>query len=255
MTTATSKRLTALVHAHAALHNDDLPYWEGLAYRYGSPILELGCGSGRVLLHLAAQGFALVGVDNDPAALAFLEAHLPGNLQPKPEVHLADMRSLDLSRRFPLIILPCNTYSMFTAGERLAVLERVRQHLAPGGCFALSLPNPFTLLDLPARSDFEVEESFSDPLSGRSVQVLSAWRKYGDKMVVRWRYELLLPEGQVLQEGFKARHYLVELETYQAEIALAGLELAATWGDFEGEPFTEDSPYLILELHQQAQDH
>lgn len=248
MKTAARQRLTALVHAHAGLHNDDLPYWEGLAHRYGNPILELGCGSGRVLLHLAQHGFEMVGVDNNPAALAFLEAHLPGDLQPKPEVHLADMRRLDLSRRFPLIILPCNTYSMFTAGERLAVLERVRQHLAPGGCLALSLPNPFVLLDLPVRSGFQEEESFSDPTSGSPVQVLSAWRKYGDRLVVRWRYELLQPDGQVLQEGFKARHYLVELAAYRAEFALAGFQMQSPSGDFDGAPFTDESPYLILEL-------
>lgn len=246
--TNASERLTALVHTHAGLHNDDLPYWEKLARQHGSPILELGCGSGRVLLHLAAQGFALVGVDNDPSALAFLEARLPGDPRPKPELLLADMRGLRLDRRFPLVILPCNTYSMFTAVERQSVLARVRQHLAPGGCFALSLPNPFTLLDLPVRSDFELEESFSDPLSGSQVQVFSAWRKYGSKLVVRWQYELLLPDGRVERDGLKARHYLVDLETYQTEFAQAGFEMQTTSGDFSGTPFSDESPYMIVEL-------
>ena len=66
----------ALYHAHHSRHLEDLPFWHWLAMNYPGPILELGCGTGRVLLSLVKSGQLLVGLDRDHAMLAFLQEQL-----------------------------------------------------------------------------------------------------------------------------------------------------------------------------------
>ena len=73
-----------LYHAHHGQYQEDLPFWLKLANQQGGPVLELGCGTGRVLLPLARGGFQTVGLDNDLEMLRFLQAARGADLQPAP---------------------------------------------------------------------------------------------------------------------------------------------------------------------------
>jgi len=110
--------LPALYHAHHISYNEDLLFWLELAAQNGKQALELGCGTGRVLLPLAQSGIAITGIDNDPDMLAFLRQSLPEGLQPAPRIEAADMTAFDLGQRFPLVISPCNTWSTLSAEAR-----------------------------------------------------------------------------------------------------------------------------------------
>ena len=83
----------------------DLAAWERLAAAQGGPVLDLGAGTGRVALHLAARGHEVVAVDSDPDLLAALAERAEGRV-PAIETIEADVRDLDLGRRFPLIVAP-----------------------------------------------------------------------------------------------------------------------------------------------------
>jgi SAM-dependent methyltransferase len=114
--------------------------------RRSEAILELGCGSGRTLIPLARDGFAIVGVD---AAAAMLErcranmARLPAAALDRIELHTADFRELDLRRRFPLVICPFNAFMhLYQRRDVERFLQVVRRHLAPGGLFAFDVLNP-----------------------------------------------------------------------------------------------------------------
>ena len=63
-----------LYHAHHNRSLEDLPFWLELAAQAGDPILELGCGTGRVLIPLAQAGYHTIGLDNDPS-----HAEVPAN--------------------------------------------------------------------------------------------------------------------------------------------------------------------------------
>lgn len=235
-----------LYHAHHTRHREDLPFWLALAERQGSPILELGCGSGRVLIPLAQPGLRVVGLDRDPAMLSFLQEKLPQNL--KGTVHLlqADLTQFSLTLRFALILMPCNTFSTLTAEQRARLLRLVLLHLLPQGLFAASLPNPSRLAKLPIRAQAEIEETFDHPLSGNPVQVSSEWRKSADWLFLRWHYDHLLPDGGVERLTVETRHALLSTEAYCQAFTFAGLEIAEQYGDFDGSPFTDESPYWIL---------
>src|SRR5215211_6069455 len=87
-------------------YRDDLPWWRSLAAATGGPVLDVGAGTGRVTLDLAAQGLAVVALDNEAALLAAL-AHRAARLPV--ETVVADARSFALKRRFSLIVVPMQT--------------------------------------------------------------------------------------------------------------------------------------------------
>jgi SAM-dependent methyltransferase len=235
-----------LYHAHHSLHTEDLPLWLDLARRQGDPILELGCGSGRVLLPLAQAGHRVYGLDNDPGMLVVLREQLTPALCPAVTVWIGDLCAFHLGMAFSLITLPCNTHSTLTAVQRQAALACVRRHLRPGGVFALSLPNPARLRRMPRRGEPEVEESFPHPLDGEPVQVSSAWERDDQYFTMRWHYDHLLPDGRVERLTAEVRHTLAPVKAYLQEIEAAGLQVSQVLGEFDGRAYAPSSDNLII---------
>jgi SAM-dependent methyltransferase len=238
--------LPRLYHAHHSRHLEDLPFWLELARRQGSPILELGCGSGRVLLHLARAGYHTTGLERDADMLYVLRENMEPDLGGQVELVQGDMAAFELGRRFRLVIMPCNTFTTLSTAQRRATLECVRQHLEPRGLFAASLPNPALLRRLPLRSEAEVEESFPHPLDGEPVQVSSGWERSKQSLTIYWHYDHLLPDGRVERVSMQASHALIPLEVCQAELEVAGLDLVECYGDFDRSPYSPDAPSLVL---------
>lgn len=117
----------------------DLTVWERLADDAEGTVLELGCGSGRVALHLARRGHEVWAVDADPALLEVLESR--GSTEGLAvRTHLADVRSLELDHEFGLAIAPMQVMQMLGGeGSRHAALERTAGHLAAGGRLAAAI--------------------------------------------------------------------------------------------------------------------
>lgn len=115
----------------------DLALYEALARRSGGPILELGAGSGRLALPLAADGHAVTAVDIDPAMLARArQAWQRGPSISRGGLQLveADMLSLDLPGRFDLVILALNTLLLLgDQASQQAALRTMARHLTPDG--------------------------------------------------------------------------------------------------------------------------
>jgi len=238
--------LARLYHTHHSRHMEDLPFWLDLARQQGGPILELGCGSGRVTLPVVEAGYKVVGLDHNPEMLDYLRERLSPPVGDRLRLSQADMTAFDLGKRFPLILLPCNTYSAFGANQRRSLLDCVRRHLSLQGLFAASLPNPNLLRRLPRTSDPDVEESFPHPLDGEPVQVSSGWERSAGRLTVTWHYDHLLPDGSVERLSMQASHDLAPAQAHLAEIEAAGLRLVDTFGDFDRSPFTPQSPLMIF---------
>ena len=120
---------------------EDLLFYveEGKASR--TPVLEIGVGTGRLALCMAAVGIDVVGIDSSVSMLHRLaekRATVP-ELAPRVQVIAADMRSFVLRRRFELAIIPFRTFCyLLTTSDQRRALRTICQHIEPGGCLIMS---------------------------------------------------------------------------------------------------------------------
>jgi SAM-dependent methyltransferase len=139
-------RLTGAAIWHdveCASYEADLPLWRRLAEEAAGPILDLGCGTGRVALDLAGRGHDVTGVDCEPSFTAALGARArERGLRVRAET--ADVRSFTLAgQTFGLAIAPMQVAQLLGGREgRARMLACVRRHLMPGGVLAVALADP-----------------------------------------------------------------------------------------------------------------
>jgi SAM-dependent methyltransferase len=137
----------SLAHSYDAVYgvmrdpSGDARFYRALAEEHGGPVLELGCGTGRVLLPIAALGIPCVGLDASAAMLAELRAkNPPANLT----LVEGRMQDFDLGGpQFRLITVPFRAFQhLLDVESQLATLTCVRKHLLPGGSFAFDVFDP-----------------------------------------------------------------------------------------------------------------
>ncbi len=230
-----------LYHQHHKIYLEDLPYWLTLADQAGGPVLELGCGTGRVLTQLRTEGIRGFGLDNDFRMLSYLK-----KLDPSAQVFLADLTRFRLARTFPLILLPCNTYSTLTSEQRLSALNCIASHLTTGGQFVASLPNPADLIGMGDSEEADPEEHFPHSEDGAPVEVSSSWQTIDQTVTIYWHYDHLQPDGQVERTTHQTTHRLDPVDLYLEELAQAGFSVEAL-GEFDGTPYHPEADFLILE--------
>jgi SAM-dependent methyltransferase len=138
--------LEALWHdLECGAYAEDLPVWLALAREAGGPVLDVGAGTGRVTLALAAAGVPVTAVDVEPALLEAL-AHRARGLPV--ETVVADARELALERRFALVAVPMQTLQLLGgAAGRAAFLRGAYAHLEPGGRVAAALADALDCFD------------------------------------------------------------------------------------------------------------
>jgi SAM-dependent methyltransferase len=209
----------------------DLPLWEELAERAQGPVLELGCGAGRVALRLARLGHDVVGIDTErPLVDAFNARAAQASLPARATV--ADAASFELGRRFALAIAPMQLVQILGGeGRRRAMLARVAAHLHPGKAFAAALVEP---RHLPG-SAWAADEDGSPPLP--DVREQGGWvfsshpvalRPDGTRLSVERLRQAVSPRGELSEEV-----HIIELDPLtpaqlHAEARDAGLRAAGT---------------------------
>jgi SAM-dependent methyltransferase len=228
---------------------EDLPFWAELAREFGGPVLELGCGSGRVLLHLAREGFEATGVDSSPAMLALARKRLGLQSAIAGRIRLAEgnFANVRLGKTFPLVLLTFNTFSHMTdPADARSALTTVSAHLAAGGRAAFALPNPIPIYGDPPES-LMLERTFRDEERNVTVQQFSCLRvdRVAQLGYITWLYDEIDPAGSVkrMTIPMTLRYFFPNELTSLLEGA--GLRLLHCWGDYDRTPFADDSPSLI----------
>jgi SAM-dependent methyltransferase len=130
-----------------ASYGIDLAMWRALADEYPGELLDIGAGTGRVALELAALGHDVTALDSDPALIAALASRARERAL-RVRTSVGDARSFELGRTFALVIAPMQVAQLM-GGEpgRAAMLRCARAHLEPGGVFAAALADPLEDID------------------------------------------------------------------------------------------------------------
>ena len=218
----------------------DAAFYRALAQESGGPVLELGCGTGRVLLPIAALGIACVGVDASPSMLAASRRKSP---PPNLELVEGRMETFDLGgRRFRLVTCPFRAFQhLLTVDAQLAVLANVRRHLAPGGAFAFDVFDPkLAWLAAPAESE-RLDATFT--IDG--VETRRFARVTNDQatqiMTVTFRFEPAQTDGNTI---VRLRwFYRYEIEHL---LARAGFTDLTVYGGYDRRPWRPEGETVIV---------
>jgi SAM-dependent methyltransferase len=204
-------------------YDQDFALWRELAAGRGD-VLDLGCGAGRVALDLAEAGHSVTAVDSDEALVSDLGRHVRDKeLSVEPVV--ADARSLDLGRQFGIVIAPMQLLQLLHAEtDRAEALQRVHDHLQPGGLFATALTDlegegldADWIAPLPDIREYDGHVFCSQATAIRTLDSGRAITLHRERTVV-------MPDGQVDESKDEVRLELITPEQLDLEMEAAGLQ-------------------------------
>jgi SAM-dependent methyltransferase len=197
-------------------YDADLPLWRELAAAADGPVLDLGAGTGRVAIDLAARGLEVVALDSDPELLAALAER-----DRRVTTVAADARDFHLRRSFALVIAPMQLMQILGgANGRLGLLRSAHSHLRAGGVFAAALAEA---------TDAVPDGAASPPLPDIlerdgwvfSSQPVSVQERNGCVVVTRRRHAVS-PSGELEDQSVEVALDLVGVDAFEREARRAG---------------------------------
>jgi len=194
----------------------DLPLWEELAERQEGPVLELGCGTGRVALHLARRGHRVYGLDRDPELLAVLAERAESSVVPV----RADARSFELADSVALVLAPTHLLQLLPdRAERSECLRCVAAALRPGGLLAASI-----IEGMPEPDDAPPPLPDVREVDGWVYSSLAVEAAVGPgEILVRRLRHAVSPEGELSEEPNEVRIATFSATSLEADAKAAGL--------------------------------
>lgn len=229
----------------------DVPFFITETRKANGEVLELMAGTGRLTLPLLEAGIALTCVDFSAEMLAILQRKLVDkNLSAS--VHHADVRSMQLGKRFSQIILPFQAFPELTSeDDQQLALARIHEHLADDGIFICTLHNP------PVRRqsvDNQLRLVGQHSLSDGGQLLIWLLQRYtaGQNAVVEVLefFEEYDSDGMLRSKRFSPlQFHLLEQAAFETLIARAGFDMVQLYGDYAYAAFNpETSPFMIYVL-------
>jgi SAM-dependent methyltransferase len=241
-------RVDALLYDHYQRGvQGDVRFYVEQARESGGPVLEIGCGTGRVLLPIAEAGIDVVGLDLSAEMLDAVRAkltRLPPETQARVQLVHGDMRAFALGRRFPLVTIPYRSFlHLLSVDDQRRALACIHRHVRPGGRLVLNvwdIDAPFLAERLAAGAVARRTWSFANPETGRLTVGWETFRYDATRQILDgdFVFDEYDDEGNVVAKRsvpltlrwtnrFEMQHLLEG----------AGFEIEALYGDFEGGTF------------------
>jgi SAM-dependent methyltransferase len=244
------------LYDHVVPYRDrpDVPFYVEAAQESGGPVLEIGCGTGRILIPTARAGIEIVGLDLSPHMLAVCRERLlkePKDVQSRVQLVEADMRQFSLGQVFKLVTTPFRPFQhLTTVDDQMSCLQCIRRHLVKGGRLILDIFNP--MLEALTRDDVGQEmgdePEFTTPDGRRVVgrdKIVSRDR-FNQINYVELIYYVTHPDGREerLVHAFPMRY----LFRFEAEHLLArcGFEVEQVYADYDKSPYGSTYPGELI---------
>lgn len=241
------------------LVREQAPFYVTRALEAGSPVLEVGCGSGQMLGEMSKAGLDAWGVDSSSTRLERASLHLSAfPPDQRGRIHLleADMRSFRVDVQFALIYAPFHAFmSLLTVEDQLEALAAFRRHLRRGGGLLVNLyrPDLKNLADLnagePQRLLRKSQGDHQDPeTDGRVLVSEAAGHDPILQLIYQERiFDTLDEQGRIIRRSYLqlTRRYTHRWEVEHL-LYRAGFHVERIWGDFEGADYDGQREMIFM---------
>ncbi len=227
-------------------------FYLDLIQQYGQPVLDVGCGTGRLLLDYLAQGIDVDGLDNSPEMLALCQQKA-AEMGLTPRLYEQYLETLALPRQYRTILIPSSSIQLITEpAQAVAALRRLREHLLPGGVVAASVMTLWTEGE-PLASEWEATAvRASDGASFRRV-ARSHYDPADECEHTEDHYQMIV-DGQVVAEELHQRSPATRSYTQAQARALfeqAGFKTVMLHSEFSFDPVKpEDSLFTVVAVEE-----
>ena len=228
--------------------NGDVSFYLDEARKANGQVLELGCGTGRILIPVAEAGVSIFGIDNSPAMLKVARRKISGMCQDarqRIQCVEGDMRSFELDRKFDLVIIPYRSFMfMLTLDDRRKALACIHDHLLDHGRLIFNFFDPgvdeIATNSRSAGGILKYVRSFDHSVSGNRFALHESKQFDPEEQTLDWFmfFEETNPDGRLISKTSLALnfHYFNRYEV-QHLLELYGFEIEALYGDFQRGPF------------------
>ncbi len=246
----------------AAGYDHDIGFYVELACGAGGPVLELGCGTGRVLLPTAraldrvGSDAPVVGVDASAAMLARLEERLaeePAGVRERVRLVHGDVRTADVREHAPggfaLVTAPFRVvHHLVERADQRAWLANVARHLTPRGHLVFDLFQPdYAMVADPPSVSVDIERT--DPATGRTVRRASSARHEPESQTfeveLEWLVEREDGEEESIEAGVSRLRWFTRAEI-ELLLEIEGFETLDAWGDFDRTPHGSGAEAIVV---------
>lgn len=232
---------------------EDVRYYVELAEARGGPVLEYGCGNGRIAIPIARGGVSVLGVDRSAPMLADLKARLAredDDVRARVTARRGDMRSFKAGGRFPLVICAFNTLlHLYERPDVERFLARVREHLTPRGELVLdvSMPDPEEHARDPGRAYHAPRFRYPDAEGRPGPMIRYAERfDYDRARQVMFVAMEFTPEDGSEPWMTPLAHRQFYPQELEALLHYNGFAISEQYGDFERGPLSSSSHTILL---------
>ncbi|HYA63379.1 MAG TPA: class I SAM-dependent methyltransferase, partial [Candidatus Sulfotelmatobacter sp.] len=231
----------------------DISFYLNAVKKYGDPVLELGCGTGRITLAIAEAGYRIVGLDVSERMLErAVEKRAALRRETHERVHLiqGDMTQFELGEKFRSVVIPFRPFQhLLETEQQMACLDCVKKHLAPQGRLLLDFfqTDPDRMHDPKFLNESLLIEY--DLSGGRHVALcerVAAFHRASQRNDVEMIFRVTHADGK--QERLVMEWTLRYFFRYEVEHLLArcGFRLESVYGNFDSSPLGDNSPEMIF---------
>ena len=226
----------------------DVAFWQRLAAAADGPVLELGCGTGRITVPVARSGARVIGIDRSLPMLERASRKLRrGRLTRDALLLRGDIRSLPFRRaRFPLVMAPYGILQSLTREQDLtATLASVARVMPKGGRFGIDL-----VPELPRWSEYEARKTMSGRMAGGTVSLVESVTQDRARRLTTFNQRYVTTrDGVRRQHRFTLTFRTLSIRQMSHRLERAGFAIDVVLGDYQGGPWDDRADVWIILAH------